>query len=329
MKIPVTTNHLGNVLVTVSARPRLMYDNQTFTHKEADVTSVSDYYPFGMLAPGRHWQSDSYRFGFNSQEKLDEIAGLGNHNTALFWEYDTRTGRRWNLDPKPNPAISHYSTFACNPILFVDFYGDTVQVTFRAGGFLGLRKNTLNYDSGKLFNRDGSEYSGKISKYGQKTVAALDELSIGKVGNAALSELISSQNVFNIRKTSGSNSFRPKSVAQAGLALNPNLPNGFNVSGTGGTIFFNPNSTSGGLNTRGETSRPAFIGLGHELLGHGLSANRGFADYRVANSQFPGVTNDEFFACDMENRIRAEHFLSLRAFYAILTNVKFNLFIIK
>jgi len=99
MKTYIETNHLGNVLVTVSARPRLIFDNQTFTHKEADVTNVSDYYPFGMLAPGRHWQSDGYRFGFNTQERTDEIAGLGNHNTALFWEYDTKLGRRWNLYP--------------------------------------------------------------------------------------------------------------------------------------------------------------------------------------------------------------------------------------
>jgi hypothetical protein len=44
---------------------------------------------------------DRYRFGFNGQEKVNEIAGVGNHNTAEFWEYDTRLGRRWNLDPKP------------------------------------------------------------------------------------------------------------------------------------------------------------------------------------------------------------------------------------
>ena len=37
---------------------------------------------------------DKYRFGFNGQEKVNEIAGVGNHNTALFWEYDTRTAQR-------------------------------------------------------------------------------------------------------------------------------------------------------------------------------------------------------------------------------------------
>jgi hypothetical protein len=35
---------------------------------------------------------DHYEFGFNGQMKTNEIAGVGNHNAALFWEYDTRLG---------------------------------------------------------------------------------------------------------------------------------------------------------------------------------------------------------------------------------------------
>jgi hypothetical protein len=70
----------------------------------------------------------SYLFGFNTQEKVDEISGEGNHNTAEFWEYDTRLGRRWNLDPKPNPSISNYACFELNPILNFDCKGDTPSV---------------------------------------------------------------------------------------------------------------------------------------------------------------------------------------------------------
>lgn len=72
---------------------------------------------------------ETYRFGFNGQEKVDEIAGEGNHNTAKFWEYDTRTGRRWNQDPKPNFSISNYAAFANNPIWFSDALGDTITTT--------------------------------------------------------------------------------------------------------------------------------------------------------------------------------------------------------
>jgi len=70
---------------------------------------------------------DKYRFGFNGQEKTNEIAGIGNHNTAEFWDYDTRLVRRWNKDPKPVFGISDYSTFRNNPILYVDIRGDIVS----------------------------------------------------------------------------------------------------------------------------------------------------------------------------------------------------------
>jgi hypothetical protein len=65
-----------------------------------------------------------YRFGYNGQEKVDEIAGAGNHTTAEFWEYDTRLGRRWNRDPVVKPYESGYACFANNPIWFSDVNGD-------------------------------------------------------------------------------------------------------------------------------------------------------------------------------------------------------------
>lgn len=68
-----------------------------------------------------------YRYGFNGQEKDDEIKGAGNSYTAEFWEYDPRVGRRWNLDFRPTIGISQYATFANNPILHVDPKGDTLR----------------------------------------------------------------------------------------------------------------------------------------------------------------------------------------------------------
>jgi hypothetical protein len=63
---------------------------------------------------------EDYRFGFNGQEKTNEIAGVGNHNTALFWEYDTRLGRRWNIDPVVKEWESLFATFGSNPIVYID-----------------------------------------------------------------------------------------------------------------------------------------------------------------------------------------------------------------
>jgi hypothetical protein len=79
--------------------------------------------------PGRSWAAGtSYRYGFNGHEKSNEVSGEGNHTTALFGEYDTRTGRRWNPDPKPNPSFSLYSVFGNNPVWRSDFLLDTPTV---------------------------------------------------------------------------------------------------------------------------------------------------------------------------------------------------------
>ena len=66
---------------------------------------------------------NGYRYGFNGQEKSNDVTE-GNC-TALYWEYDSRTGRRWNLDPKPNKSVSPYATFYNNPIWFSDRLGDS------------------------------------------------------------------------------------------------------------------------------------------------------------------------------------------------------------
>ncbi len=81
-----------------------------------------------MLQAGRSKHTDEYRFGFQGQEADNKIGGLGQHTTAQFWEYDTRAVKRWNTDPKPNPAWSEYAVFGGNPILFSDVLGDTILI---------------------------------------------------------------------------------------------------------------------------------------------------------------------------------------------------------
>jgi RHS repeat-associated protein len=91
---------------------------------EGKVVSASNYYPFGMDQPGRTWSAEGkYRFGYNTQEKVDEISGSGNHYTAQFWEYDPRIVRRWNRDPVTYPWQSPYAINNNNPIIFSDPLG--------------------------------------------------------------------------------------------------------------------------------------------------------------------------------------------------------------
>ena len=77
------------------------------------------------MMPGRKYQASltsKYRFSINGQEKSDELNE--NLTTALYWEYDSRIVRRWNVDPKTKPWESPYACFGNNPILLTDVLGD-------------------------------------------------------------------------------------------------------------------------------------------------------------------------------------------------------------
>jgi hypothetical protein len=54
---------------------------------------------------------------------INEIAGSGNSYTAEYWQYDSRLGRRWNVDPITYPWQSSYAAFNNNPIYFTDPLG--------------------------------------------------------------------------------------------------------------------------------------------------------------------------------------------------------------
>lgn len=57
-----------------------------------------DYFPGGMLLPGRNGGTD-YRYGFQSQECDSEIKGEGNSLNYTFRMYDPRVGRFFAIDP--------------------------------------------------------------------------------------------------------------------------------------------------------------------------------------------------------------------------------------
>ena len=72
----------------------------------------------------------NYLYGYQSYEKDKEVYGEGNAYTAMFWEYDSRLGRRCNVDPVVKEGESPYGCFANNPIQFRDTtVSDTVVDT--------------------------------------------------------------------------------------------------------------------------------------------------------------------------------------------------------
>ena len=109
-------NHLGNVQVVVSDKRISVCDEYLeVAYFKADVLAAMDYYPFGMMMPDRQWYAGSdssiSRFGFQGEEKDDEIKGPGNSVSFRYRIHDSRLGRFLSIDPLSNkfPANSPYA----------------------------------------------------------------------------------------------------------------------------------------------------------------------------------------------------------------------------
>jgi len=116
-----------------------------------------------MAIDSRSYTSSLYRYGFNEQERDDEING--NTYTAEFWEYDARSGRRWNLDPKPDPSISQYVAFDNNPIVKTDPNGDCSDCPDKPvdSKYLG----GLGFNLGSFGNGVADGFVGAVPELGQ------------------------------------------------------------------------------------------------------------------------------------------------------------------
>ncbi|MCK5776091.1 MAG: RHS repeat-associated core domain-containing protein [Bacteroidales bacterium] len=119
------SNHLGNVLSVVSDRRIAQVTDGVIEYYAADIVSSTDYYPFGMVMPGRSFSSDQYKYGFNGMEKDDEMKGSGNSYDFGARIYDSRLGRWLAVDPLLKASLSSYQFGVGNPISFIDPDGNT------------------------------------------------------------------------------------------------------------------------------------------------------------------------------------------------------------
>jgi len=157
------SNHLGNVLATVSDR-KLWANNGAA--RISDVKSASDYYPFGMAMGDRTTASSGYRYGFQGQEQDDELKGDGNSVNYKYRMHDPRIGRFFAVDPLSSsfPWNSPYAFSENRVIDGIELEGlEVVSVhsysfapfeTF-GGGFVGDGINRKFGD--RIIQEDGKE----------------------------------------------------------------------------------------------------------------------------------------------------------------------------
>ena len=305
------TNHLGNVLAAISdKRYGVTADDSTVIYYNPEVVIANDYYPFGMTQYARSYAEanvGNYRFGFNGQEHSNEINVNGNAYTAEYWEYDSRIGRRWNLDPKPDFAKSSYSAFSNNPLSFADPLGDTVVVDIMTD----KEKRTMTpfkYYGNAFHDDDGKVYKPEADSWGEKVLKSLNSIAAsGDFGNFFMDELETMPTTLPIRDGHGFNAHQD------------------------GVMYIDPDENKNNVRIPtkdGQIESPLFIVIGHEF-GHAYSHIFGpdatgdkWYTIPVPDKDNPDkpkdkdVSKDEIFASFIENRLRAEDHLPLRTYYS-------------
>jgi RHS repeat-associated protein len=132
------SNHLGNVLVTVSDKKIQTQNGNTGTvlYYSADVQTAMDYYPFGMTMPGRKYEpQNGYRYGFNGKEKDKDMNSLTAYDYG-FRIYNPGIGKFLSVDPlsKDYPWSSTYAFTENNPLENIDLDGtEKLDFRFNAG----------------------------------------------------------------------------------------------------------------------------------------------------------------------------------------------------
>jgi hypothetical protein len=145
-------DHLGDVRVTLNDVVRT--DTGGYA---ANIYSTSDYLPFGMLMPERNASVAGYRYGFQSFEKDDEVAGSGNWYTFGDYGYNPRIVQRPSPDPLAYkyPYISPYAAFENNPINNIDSDGrENIPALIWAAKNMANKQVVSNYSDAYFVGSD-------------------------------------------------------------------------------------------------------------------------------------------------------------------------------
>ncbi len=123
-KLYEINDYLGNVRAVVK-------DVKT-TANAAILNSASDYYPYGMIMPGRDFQSSDYRYGYQGKERDDDLKTNGNSYDFGARLLDPRVGRWLSMDALKEefPSESPYCAMGNDPVNMIDPDGNAFKFVF-------------------------------------------------------------------------------------------------------------------------------------------------------------------------------------------------------
>jgi RHS repeat-associated protein len=153
---------------------RKMQSNLT----QAKVQSYNNYYPFGMLMPGRNASSESYRYGFNGKEMDNDMSGgkTGAVYDYGFRIYDSRITKFLSVDPLTSeyPWYTPYQFAGNMPIWAIDMDGLEEKIVIN--GEMFDRYRTIVMEATEILIATRLEIKGeKLIKSAKTTLATMEE----------------------------------------------------------------------------------------------------------------------------------------------------------
>jgi len=156
------------------------------------TSSRLDYDSFGMLTVGRTRVAGSqYRYGFQNQEKDDEIKGSGNSINYKYRMHDPRLGRFLSIDPmyKEYPFYSPYAFSGNRVIDAVELEGLQPGILFGTPDAAATNYGTFYGDNSLRANQ---EYGSTIYKVVNSKGVAQYAYSTANIGTTGETVSVSS-----------------------------------------------------------------------------------------------------------------------------------------
>jgi hypothetical protein len=269
---------------------------------------INNYFPSGMVNPfiSQNPEKQPYKFG---GKELDEMYGLNTYDQG-FRSFGHDIPVTDTMDPKLEKyyAWSPYCQMMCNPVNNMDLRGDTITTTIKTtvtnpDGTTSIQSSTYYYGQDAngnygFLDSNGNLYSGNDAYVNSLSTALGNLRTGGDVGNALVGDLMTSTNKVEIANRRA---------------------NGADPAGT--YIKWNPSATNGGTDQNGGTSRPTYIGLGHEMahiqdVWNGTYDASTWVTVTDSNGNNKNISNAEKYATHIENQLRAENGIPLRTHYS-------------
>src|SRR5690606_18995758 len=147
LELVYRTTHSGSFPVYTESTPNASRTTIRVISHEVNLS-----YETKTLLTYVYEDKEDYRFGFNGQEKDNEIKGIGNSLDFGERMHDTRLGRFLSVDPEAAnaPGWSPYNAMWNNPLRFVDPDGrwavDHIDVTKNDDGTYNVVGGQANSD---------------------------------------------------------------------------------------------------------------------------------------------------------------------------------------